>query len=447
MAEAISRLQGEWQVQSGAELVVHSVTGADLLSYDKLHSDAVIVPSHMAGPLVELGWVKPLPQSLATASSGDWTEVFELLRQREATWGSQVIAVPFGSPVFVVYYRPDLLQKLRRNVPKTWTEYQSLAEALSNPQSLEINPVEGGAWSGTLEPLGPGWAGLTLLARAAAYAKHPSNYSTVFDIRTMEPLVGGPPFVRALEELVAVAQQGSAEQLMYSPDDVRRAFWSGQCGMAITWPTAADSATSLKRRVMATEEGETEAPLTVAEGVTVAFAELPGSPEVFDVGSRTWSRREGDEVHVPLVSISGRVGIVSAGSQHSQGARNLLMWLSSDENSVRVSAECSSTTLYRTQHLQDPESWLEPPAVGAAAPYALLTERTLSRQQSVSALPIPGRAEYLSALDEAVGRAVRREVPPREALIGVSAKWQEITERLGREKQRKAYLHSLGLSG
>ena len=58
-------------------------------------------------------------------------------------------------------------------------------------------------FSGVLEPLGPGWAGVVLLARAASYAKHPDNYSTLFDINTMEPLIAGEPFVRALEELLA----------------------------------------------------------------------------------------------------------------------------------------------------------------------------------------------------------------------------------------------------
>ena len=64
------------------------------------------------------------------------------------------------------------------------------------------------AWCGTIEPLAPGWAGLVLLARAAPYAKHRDNYSALFDIETMEPLVAGPPFVQALEELVAAAKLG-----------------------------------------------------------------------------------------------------------------------------------------------------------------------------------------------------------------------------------------------
>jgi ABC-type glycerol-3-phosphate transport system substrate-binding protein len=79
-----------------------------------------------------------------------------------------------------------------------------------------------------------------LLARAAAYAKHRDNYSALFNIETMEPLVAGPPFVQALEELVATAKSGPADPFHYDPSKARAAFWRGECGIMLSWPTAAD---------------------------------------------------------------------------------------------------------------------------------------------------------------------------------------------------------------
>ena len=70
---------------------------------------------------------------------------------------------------------------------------------------------QGGDKYGTVEPLARGWAGLVLLARAAAYAKERDNYTTLFDEKTLEPAIAGPPFVRALEELVAAAKLGPAD--------------------------------------------------------------------------------------------------------------------------------------------------------------------------------------------------------------------------------------------
>ncbi len=152
----------------------------------------------------------PVPQKILR--DAQWAGIFELLKLREAAWGDQVMAVPFGSPVFCCYYRADLLEKLGRHPPQTWAEYQDLAKLLVAQPTKSPLPLGEGqgvrAWSATIEPLAPGWAGLILLARAAPYAKHRDNYSALFDIETMEPLVAGPPMVQALEELVAAAKLG-----------------------------------------------------------------------------------------------------------------------------------------------------------------------------------------------------------------------------------------------
>ena len=141
---------------------------------------------------------------------------------REAAWAGKIYGLPFGSPVLTIYYRADLLKKLNRTPPKTWTEYQEIAQLLA----AEKKSTPESPWYGTLEPLAPGWAGVMLLARAAPYAKHRDNYSTWFDVKTMEPLIADPPMVQALTELVEAAKTNSAESLKCDPAAVRRAFWA-----------------------------------------------------------------------------------------------------------------------------------------------------------------------------------------------------------------------------
>ncbi len=144
------------------------------------------VASHLLGGLAERELLRSVPQAVLRRS--EWTGVFELLRLREAAWGSRIMAVPFGSPLLVCYYRADLLEKLGKRPPQTWHEYRRWLQLLAAEK-----PGDGGPWCGTIEPLAPGWAGLVLLARAAPYAKHRDNYSTLFNVETMEPLVAGPP--------------------------------------------------------------------------------------------------------------------------------------------------------------------------------------------------------------------------------------------------------------
>jgi len=435
LAAAVGQLRGEWNAQTGSDLQVESITEVQLGQSDPLAADALICPSWQLGLLAEQGLLTPIPESLLQANAGDWSDVFELLRRSEAAWVGEPLAVPFGSPVFVCYYRTDLLERLGRKPPETWAEYQELAELLADRRNLgAAAPPDDAPWFGSVEPLGPGWAAPVLLARSAPYAKHRDNYSTLFDVRTMKPLVAGPPFVRALQELVAAAKLGSPEQLRYDPADARAAFWQGRCGMALTWPTAAAAGVP------------GEAAENVAASVRVGFAELPGSTKVFNVRKQSWeTRAEDEDPHVPLLGAAGRIGVVSRKSAHPEAAFELLFWLSGKQFSPRVSAANPATTLFRRSHLGAPRAWVEkpiPPA--AAAQYAAAAGRTFGRGEWLFALRIPGRAEYLAALDEAVRRAVRGEQSPAEALQQTATRWQEITDRLGRERQKAAYLHSLG---
>lgn len=431
LAVAVEKLRGEWKAQSGSELEVTRISGQELLAAKSLDADAAIVASHLLGPLAEGGLVAPMPDDVLRDDDAQWGEIFELQRSREVVWGSATYAVPFGSPVLACYCRADILEKLGRQPPKTWAEYQKLVEMLSDRAKLgELAPPEGTPWAATREPLGPGWAGLTFLARAVSAAKHPDNYSTLFNIETMEPLIDSPPMLRALAELVAATKGGPAEQFHDGPAEVRGAFWRGECALALSWPTAA-----------------AKLPDDAKKSLAVTVAELPGSDEVYNIDERVWVARDKDqEREVPLLATAGRIGVIARESRHPQGAAALLLWLSGTELGSPPSARSMSTTLFRQSHLKKPQIWVESPMSPAAAgAYADLTKATLERRQAVFALRIPGRAEYLAALDEAVRAAVKGEKAPAAALRDAATRWREITDKLGVERQRRAYLHSLAL--
>ena len=468
LAAAIAKLRGEWNTQTGCNLQVDQASQTDLEACTSLQADAIVVPAHLLGPLAERDLLAPVPKEILDGS--DWSDLFDLLKLREASWGNEtgqkIKAVPFGSPVFVCYYRADLLTKINHRPPQSWDEYQELAKLLAAQK-----PPGRSDWCGTIEPLGTGWAGLVLLARAAPYAKHRDSYSTLFNIDTMEPLLTTPAMIRALEELVAAAKLGPADPFAFDPAAARVAFWKGQCGMALTWPTAAQQGGGRRAEGggQKAESGGRKAevlhpspliphpsssnpqslipnPFPPDPSIQVGFAELPGTKRVYNPSTQAWDIRADDEdQHVPLLSASGRLGMVSKTSSHSEAAFRLLFWLIDNDRSSQVSAESPATTLFRRSQAKSVERWVEKPVGSAvASQYAATTEFTFRREQWLSALPLPGRAEYLAALDEAVRAAVSRQKSPAEALAQAQTKWQDITKRLGVDRQRAAYRHSLG---
>jgi len=434
LAQKIKQLRGEWSARFGASLDVSGMAPADLAKSTSLAADVVIYPSAELGSLVERRMIRALPAAWLDRADYHKGDLFELPGLRETAWGEQTYAVPLGSPVLVCFYRPDLFEQLGRKPPQTWADYQQLVEffaesdkSKSSSESPQSSPVQ----YGTLEPLASGWAGNMLLARAAAYAKHRDYYSTLFDKDSLEPRIATEPFVRALTELVAAAKLGPKAQLNDTPADVRREFFAGHSAMALSWPTADihDPAGS--------------PPSTMSIG----FVELPGSPEVFSPRDQKWQpRKPDDDPRVPLLGIAGRLGSIVRGTPSADAAFELLVWLSSDEWSAQISTASSATTLFRRSQLAKPQRWVESGmSADAARQYAEVAAQSFSRPGWLFAPRLPGHEEYMAALDEAVRRAVAGSASPAEALTEAAVRWQQITDRLGRTEQQRAYLHSLGL--
>jgi len=428
IAAAVRALKDEWNAQTGAEVDIIECQEKDLAGAASLPGDAVICPAHLMGPLAEAKRLAPVPHNLAQNPDphSSWTQFFPLLRNQEAAWGSAVYGVPLGSPVFCCYYRADLLEKLGRRPPQTWQEYAETARALRDAGG------NSGIKYGAVEPLGRGWAGLVLLARTAAYAKERDNYTTLFDEKTFEPAIAGPPFVRALTELVEASRLGPAEQLEFDPAAARTEFWKGTTAMAISWPSANASG------------GTRSVPAALPPA---GFAELPGATEVYRTSSGQWEPRSDDAGrHVTLLGVAGRMGVVRADSQQVDAAFQLLLWLSDPQWSTRVFAGSPATTLFRSDQMVAVKSWVENGvSASAARQYAQQTAAALSRNQFLAPLHLSGRGEYLAALDEAVHAAVLGQQSPADALKKAADQWRGISKRYGIEKQKAAYLRSLGL--
>jgi multiple sugar transport system substrate-binding protein len=429
LAEAI---QQQWKARAEGELEVRKLESAELGDprRKRLAADAVIYPSGLIGELAERGWIVPLSDDSIGSPEFARRDIFDLLRQHEIMWGDQVYAVPLGSPALTLIYRPDMFEKLGVKPPESWQQYGERCAQLARSRDLLVGSENGpGDWHAVAEPLGPGWASQVLLARAAAYARHRSYFATLFDLQSMEPLIASPPFVKALEELVAAAKFGAPDSTKLTPADVWKSLGSGRCAMGLTWPSAAEGGTENSPR----------------PGL-LAAAELPASAQAYHVGDSQWQTREPTETgRVTLLSVAGRLGSVVKGSARSPAAASLLVRLSSAEWSKDVSPRSPATTLYRSSQIPQAKTWTgESLSAEAATAYGELVQQVLGRTLSLDSVRLPGRARYLTALDEAVHAAIRGDRLPAECLTEAANQWCKITQDLGIENQRRAYWRSLG---
>jgi multiple sugar transport system substrate-binding protein len=383
--------------------------------------------------LVERNLISPPSAEVWEDAQYAARDVFELQRRVEGQWGEQLVAFSFGSPQLVLMYRADIFQALGLHVPQTWAEYGELLPRLARAQLGSSAPPADRPWSATIEPLHMGWGAKTLLARAAAYASHPSQFSTLFDYETMQPLIAGPPFERALDELVAAAQSGPENAQPRTPETARRALLAGETAIAITWPSRAKS------------DGN---PLPIAEGVRIDFAELPGAETVYNFAEKTWTpQRDGKAwPRIPVLGTAGRLASVVNNARRPREVAGILALLSGREWSSRISPLSPATTLFRKSHLKNPDLWTDEGLPREASQrYGEVALASQSHPTFMSCLRIPGWQRYLAALDQAVLQACAGTKSSADALAGAREAWQAITEELGVESQKSAYTRSLGL--
>ena len=102
--------------QTGLEFEV-ARAGKDWPAANSPDADAVICPSAMLGTLAAGGLISPLSEKLLHGAAGQWEDIFELLRLREAAWGGQVFAVPLALPPFALLLSGGFARKTRPQTP------------------------------------------------------------------------------------------------------------------------------------------------------------------------------------------------------------------------------------------------------------------------------------------------------------------------------------------
>ncbi len=335
--------------------------------------------------------------------------------------------------MLVCYYRRDLLEKAGLAPPQTWSDYQKLLDTLDQ-------------WAPgmtAVEPWGEEFRATMFLARAAAYVKHPENFSVFFDINSGQPLIDSPGFVRALETTRAAYARLAGEVKNYTPADCRREFFAGKAALAVTFETGANSqqAVTVKR----------------PEGMNVGVTRLPGVREIYNLSTKSWSPVSGEEAYrVTLTGFGGLCGGVSAKSspETAQAAWSLLATLSVDKYESAFGETPHSLT--RKSQTGHPDFFTSAELAGEEqVTYVDAIAAALQDENLVAELPCAGRDEFRKALTDALGKvfvtagdAGSKDAAPGDAqavLHGVAEEWRSIAQKVGPERVLNSYRRILGL--
>lgn len=370
LQKALDRLRGEWAELGGGAYETVVLDEATPEAFERAELDACVFASPDLGPLCESGSLRPIRSSTLRDERLNWEDIAPLVREREATYGGVVMALPLGSATPLLLGPPDA-------------------------PGIEL--------AGDDRELA-----LTLLAWAAPHAVHPSTVATLFDDASMAPRLKSPPFERALDELASAAGQGA-------PDAGDR--------RTVVWPM---------RDV-----------LLAGDALRYEVAPIPAATEAFNPLARQWEPAVGGAT---LVGSRGSLMAITSRSRNAAAASRLAAWLAGVENARTLAVAGVNVAVHRASLSGLSDDWLLEKRSVLGREFASQNLAALRADRWLLAPRIPGWREYLATLGSAVRKRIDGAAMSAEVLAEAAAAWERITDRLGRQRQRTAYLRSVGLA-
>ncbi len=451
--EAVRVQSGEWEQDHKATLDIQTASVEP--SEAAQSAEILVFPGSQLGSLIDADALAVLPESIVRPTLSltlpneddpdrgvrsdplDFSDVVQPYREQVSKYGEDRYALPLGGTALVLAYRRDAFDREANKTaaeeagvtlepPQTWDQLDALARFFQNRDWDGDNEPE----YGLALPLGtdPDRLGDALfLARAASLGQPLDQYDFLFDAETMTPRLDSPPFVEALEKLVALQQSGPPGMASFDAEKAREAFRAGRAALLIDRPERASQWTDPK------------AP------VPVDVVPLPGSPRVYDPINKVW--REPTETNQPsylpvgggwLVGISksaqGTTFDASVSYLRSLAGPEVAQALVSDPAFPMLPVRASHLTL----GLPDPRSAL---GVNSRA-WGDAVLNTITAQRVIVGLRIPGALDYLEDLSRARLAAVAGE-PASQSLQAAASAWSDRTAQLGPARQLWHYRRSL----
>jgi len=235
-----------------------------------------------------------------------------------------------------------------------------------------------------------------------------NNGVRFFDPQTMKAQINSPPAVRTLTEMVNANKSMPPGVEKWGFIEVFSAWMAGKVAMIVTWPP----------------------PGRWSEGYGNRVEQLKWLPETKVIGKVGYALPPGGH---PELAAAFNLG-VSVESANKEAAYLFIQWATSKETSLkRVMLPFALRDPYRLSHYASKE-YRE---LWPHAPEYLDTLKS-GAEKGLLDLAIPGAREYEEALDRATV-AVYAGTPPKEALDKAAAEWDQVTQRIGVDKQRQAY--------
>jgi multiple sugar transport system substrate-binding protein len=460
----INAFRPVWEELSGGTLDIALVPITDLYAKMMLDLrqgtglyDGIIVGAFFYGDLVAGDYMIPIDDYLASDEYPQWTyDSMPPSLWNLHHWGDVGYGVLNDADGQVLYYRRDVLNDPRWQEefkaatghdmvvpPKTWQQLLEISQffAGKNWDDKDLDPD-----SGTVLHLKVGEQGhYHFQSLSAPFAITPGDqvdqFHNVywFDPTDMKPLINSPGHVRALEFLQELHKTGPAAQVGWSLGEAWDYFLRGKSVFVFSWGDVGSLCQDESRSKI--------------KGVC-ASAILPSSDTYWDHENQTWVETDDPQL-VGNTTGGSWHGVISAFSENPDAAYSFLSLMAIKPVSM-WSAQNGWTGVDPGYYYQ----FLEPEGEATVEDYvkagwdaADVVDYTKAYYNNFTAptmltyLRIEGAPEYWDIMDKNLSAAMAGQKTAQQALDDTAATWEQITDRLGRDKILQQYQEAIGYEG
>lgn len=363
------------------------------------------VATHIADYSFHLSPLEPLADKWNLNFNLD--DVLPSFQQMYLSWGGTWYGVCSDGDVHMFYYRSDLFEdpenqkKFKEQYgyelvpPRDWEQYVDVAEFFTGWDWDNDGETE----YGCAEYLKRGRMYWWFIDRFVTYG---GNY---FD-EDMNPLINSNAGVRAVENMLAALPFQPPGALNYSYMEVRTALVKGDVAMGKQWTCVGRA-------------GEDPNESKVLN--TLDYTTCPGTVCLLAGG---WS------MAIPKYS------------KHQDAAVHFLHYFSDVESGLPIVVKNTTVDPYRYSQFEAVDEFRkEYPNWKKVDKYLKAIMGAV--EKGFPDLLIPAAAEYNDVLDYELTQAMAGQKSAKEALDDAAAEWNKITDRLGRESQKKYWLAEL----
>ncbi|HET6466884.1 MAG TPA: extracellular solute-binding protein [Geminicoccaceae bacterium] len=459
----IQALKPVWEELTGGTLEVvlvpignlHAEAMLDLERGSGLY-DALVVPAFFYGDLIAGGHIAPVEPFMTSGRHPRWSyEVMPPALRTLYGWEGVGYGVLNDADGQILYYRRDVLNDPDERAafrtalgydlpvpPRTWQQVLDIARFFDgrNWDHHDEQPD-----SGMVLHLRAGEQGhYHFQSLSASFAITPgervdrSHNVYWFDPTTMTPLINRPGHVAALELLLQLAELGPGEQIGWRLPQAWEYFLRGKAVMTFSW---GDLGALCQDPVRSQVRGNCAATV------------LPGSTRHWDLATGAWAETANPE---PVGNTTGGSwhGVIAAQSQNQEAAYSFLALMATRPVSL-WNVEHGWTGVDPGVRHQFPPPWGDARLAdyikagwdqADVRDYLGAFAENFTAPTMLNYLRIRGTPDYWAALDRELAAALGHRKSAQQALDDVAAAWEAITDRLGRDEQRRAYQAAIGFA-